>query len=310
MTGSAASYDDCQLYTSAPLSGVQAGLMLAIKPTTASNSPNVVGFYNSVPNATDRPIAGWHIRYDSGGPRPAWTAWVAITTGYTHSQPLITVTTDTGALWFINDGTVNRLVWCLTPIDAPLLTPNLLLSRYHASLMTIDYVMVRQLGEPFTSHYAVTSQSVDTAISGTSYTTTANAIHDLTVTAPDPLANTCELRYRVLDDNNYWTAYFDAAGAFKVDSVAAGVATNRISSAAAIAAGETRTIRAMCDGTKHNHYSFTSTISLLKAGETNVSHLDAQTAVKPVAGAGWTLGALRSFPVTADAYAELSNDLP
>lgn len=169
----------------------------------------------------------------------------------------------------------------------------------------VDYLRVRQLPAPFDTDYGIAALDVNPGVSGTLYTAVANAIHDLTVTAPNPLANTCELRYRVLDDNNYWTAYFDATGAFKLDSVSGGVATNRISVAAVATAGNTYTIRVICDGTKHNCYTLEGTTWTKRGSEVDVSHQDSQTAVKPVAGVGWTLGRLTSWPRTAAAYAEL-----
>lgn len=169
----------------------------------------------------------------------------------------------------------------------------------------VDYLRVRQLPAPFDTDYGLAALDVNPGVSGTAYTAVANAIHDLAVTAPDPLANTCELRYRVLDDNNYWSAYFDATGAFKLDSVSGGVATNRISVAAVATAGNTYTIRVLCDGTKHNCYTLSGTTWTKRGSEVNVSHQDSQTTVKPVAGTGWTLGRLTNWPRTSAAYAEL-----
>ena len=75
--------------------------------------------------------------------------------------------------------------------------------------------------------------------------------------------------------------------------------------AGVIAAGGTRTICITADGTKHNAYTLSGTAWSKRGAEVNVSHQDTQTAVKAVAGAGWTLGRLVSWPTVSAAYAEL-----
>jgi len=170
-----------------------------------------------------------------------------------------------------------------------------------------DNWFVRGLPAPFTDAALLTVVNEATPVSGQPYTATADAIHDLTVTAPNPLTGECALEYRVTDDDNKWRAYFNDSGAFRLDSVLAGTPTNRINVAGAIAAGETRTIRVWTYGSLHNCYTRAGiTTDWTKRGSgINLSHQNTATTIKPVAGAGWVLGALRSYPTTSPAYAEL-----
>lgn len=305
MTGNGISYLDCQLYTAVAFP-VVAGLMASFDfiYIATPSSYFVFGFHNTTPHGGDWPLAGWHT-YTSVSPRVAMgMSLYNVTSGATYGT-LYVVLTAAGALWFQKISGTIKLIFQTTTLPTAITTPKIFLSRHTANLGRGGFIRVRQLPAPFDTDYGIAALDVNPGVSGTLYTAVANAIHDLAVTAPNPLANTCELRYRVLDDNNYWTAYFDATGAFKLDSVSGGVATNRISVAAVATAGNTYTIRVLCDGTKHNCYTLSGTTWTKRGSEVNVSHQDSQTTVKPVAGTGWTLGRLTSWPRTSAAYAEL-----
>jgi hypothetical protein len=209
-----------------------------------------------------------------------------------------------GAFYFVRDpGDLWRL-WFVTVSDT---SSNLYagFDIFHAVSRKLDWLRIRDLPAPFNTDYGIATLHETTAVSGTAYTGVADAIIDLTVTAPNPLANTCELRYRVLDDQNYWTAYFDSAGAFKLDSVSGGTATNRISVAGVIAAGQTQIIRVICRGTKHACYTLAGATWTWQGSEIDISHQDTQTTIKPVAGTGWVLGQLDCWPRQSPYYAEL-----
>lgn len=218
----------------------------------------------------------------------------------------------TGGHLFLKDGETWKLVW-VDPFSTKNLTPQVGVISMGRRGFAVSHLRARQLPLPFSDDSFVAVNEA-APVSGTAYTSVADGLHHLTVTAPVPLANSVELRYRVLDDENYWTAYFDDEGAFNLDSVAGGVATNRINVAAAIAAGETLTLVAICEDTKHNCYSqlahATNRRFAKRGSEINVSHQDTQTTLKPVAGVGWTLGRLTSWPRTDAAYAELDKVSP
>lgn len=145
-------------------------------------------------------------------------------------------------------------------------------------------------------------------VSGTLYTASADLLAEATFTAPDPLANTAELRFRVQDDQNYWTAYFNAAGAFRVDSVSGGSATNRINVAGVMAAGGTRTIRVATNGSLISAFTKSGATWTRQGSTINVSHLNTQTNVAVVLGAGWSAANLVSFPRTSPLYNVLDRE--
>lgn len=183
-------------------------------------------------------------------------------------------------------------------------------SGYHATFSNatssgaFDFLGVRDLPAPFLDHASLAIVNETAPVSGTPYTATADAIHDLEVTAPNPLSGSAGIKYRVTDENNYWTAYLNDAGTFRADSVAAGTPTNRVNVAGVAAAGQARTIRVICNGTKHNYYTLAGTTWTKRGGEITLSHQDTATAIVPEA-TDYTLGALRSYPTTSPAYAEL-----
>ena len=201
----------------------------------------------------------------------------------------------TGAFFYLKGGVYTnwQLVW-VTPNSTTATLYGVYSKFTVAHAMRMDELKISQLGAPFLADSTIATQLVTTAVSGTTYAGVADGIFDLTVTAANPLALTGELRFRVQDASNYWTAYFAADGSFNLDSVAAGVATNRITVASVITAAALRIIRVRSHGSKINCYTRTSaTASWTKRGaEINVSHLDTLTDVVPVVGAGWTLGAL------------------
>jgi hypothetical protein len=146
--------------------------------------------------------------------------------------------------------------------------------------------------------------------SDTLYTGTADAMIDVTFTAPNPLANTAELRFRVLDDQNYWTAYFNASGQFRIDTVSAGVATNRLNINSAIAAGETRSIRVSAIGGSVSQFTKLGVNWTRHLAPIAVSHQDTQTGVKVIIGANWTAANLVSVPTLSPIYNVFDQGLP
>jgi len=174
----------------------------------------------------------------------------------------------------------------------------------YAAEGSLSLLAVRDLPAPFDADDGIASVNEATVVPGTSYTATADAIHDLEVTAPNPLSGSAALKYRVTDADNYWTAYLNDAGAFRADSVAAGTPTNRVNVASVAVAAEVRTIRVITTGTKHNYYTLAGTNWTKRGGEIKLSHQDTATAIVPEA-TDYTLDALRSYPTTSPAYAEL-----
>lgn len=266
---------------------------------TAPDANGVYGVFHAGSLASWQPYAadgGTHIVPDP----------FVVNTWYTWAVVL----RATGAFFYLKGGVYTDwvLVWVNPNVTtAPLYGVHSKFST--AAAARLDSVKISQLAAPFLLDSTIATQLVTTAVSGTTYPGVADGIFDLTVTAPNPLALSAELRFRVQDSTNYWVAYFDSLGAFNLDSVASGIPTNRINVAAVIAATNTRIIRVRSHGTKINCYTRTSaTATWTKRGaEINVSYLDALTDVVPVVGAGWTLGKLdvwNRYP-NSDAKAQL-----
>jgi hypothetical protein len=171
-----------------------------------------------------------------------------------------------------------------------------MLSAFTNALFPQQYLRITTLAGVFATEHGTTSVNVASPVSLAEHTATADQIVELTVTAPGVLANECGIRYRITDANNYWRAYFNSAGAFRVDSVSAGVATNRINVAGVIAGAGTATIRVICEGSLHDAYTLAGTTWTKRGSQLNVSHQNSSTNVTAEIGAGWTVANLRSYP--------------
>jgi len=229
---------------------------------------------------------------------------VATITSATDYQVMILEDGTTGAHLFIKGGTEypswTYLFSFLTYTDSPLFPT---VGYSSNGTRYVDWWRVIDLPSPFNSTFGWATLVQASPASGTDYAGDADGNYTLTVTAPGTLAGTTaigvELRYRVQDANNFWTAYFREDGAFRVDSVSAGVVTNRINVAGAITNGVTRTIQIATNGSKHNAYTLAGSNWTKQGSELNISHLNSQTTVKAVLGSGWSVSNLRSVPRTS-----------
>lgn len=172
----------------------------------------------------------------------------------------------------------------------------------------IDTATVYQLPAPFTTDFGIALLNVASPVSGTEYTGDADAIIDLTVTAPGTLdgeaTTRCGFYYRAdADLTPAWHCYVDGTGAFRVDSIAAnGTRTNRINVAGVMAGGGTRTLRVICDGSLHNAYSQSGGLWTDRGAQIDLSLNDTATTIKPEVPAGWSAANLRCYPRTSSAY--------
>ena len=209
----------------------------------------------------------------------------------------------TGAFLFLKGGTqfpAWTLGWVFQSGTQTPLYPSLQYQK--AGAVTVDYLRVRQLGAPFTTDNGIATLNVASP-AVQDYTATADQILDLTLTAPaGSITTEAGIIYRKLDANNYWRAYFNTAGAFRVDSVSGGVATNRVGTSGAITAGATRTIRIRMSGSRQDAYTLNNVTWTKRGAQFNVSHQDTQVTVQPQIGAGWAAPNLRSCPNTSSAY--------
>jgi hypothetical protein len=92
-----------------------------------------------------------------------------------------------------------------------------------SSTVLANYFRVGLLPYPFNGEWATAYAASPSG----SYTGTGDQLLDVTLTAPGTISTEAGVKYRVQDVNNYWRVYFNTSGALRVDSVEAGVATNR-----------------------------------------------------------------------------------
>lgn len=174
----------------------------------------------------------------------------------------------------------------------------------------LDYIRARQLTQAeWTTQNGIMTVDQSTPSSGTNYTATADALHDIAFTLDgSPTANeTIELRYRVQDANNYWTAFIERNGSntawdVQLDSVSASIPTNRIS---VTGVGTPDRLRVICDGSKHNMFTRSGISWTKRGGTVSVSHLNTETAINTTYDAGNTVSTLLSIPRTSVEYSEL-----
>lgn len=270
------------------------------------NGKPIIGLNNSDAFAT---IENMYYGYDASvsGPQLSLSGTSGkVASPLSLSNNAAIVLGETGARLFLIANLGWELAWrWLAGADTPLYA---ILQGGILSSQEIDTFVVRDLPAPLNSDYGTSVINEAAPVSGTIYPAAINAIHDLTITAPDPLAESAELRFRVADATNYWRAYFTDAGALRIDSVLNGTPTNRLNVAGVIAAGETVTLRI--------YNRFTRVLAYTLAGDTWThrggviyAFNSLNSAVVPVAGAGWTLGALRSDPLASDDYLELYRSL-
>jgi hypothetical protein len=263
-----------------------------------SNNPgfgSAAGIDNSIAKAS-----GTTINYAAGAALIAGHTFESLSSN--TSYQVAVVLRSAGAFYFSKLSGTWELMW----VDAAGTTATVYpMFGNFDSAGSLDYFRLGDLPAPFTTDNGIAT--VNAASPSGSYTATADQLIELTLTAPGTITTEAGFRFRVVDSNNYWRAYFNTSGAFRVDSVETGVATNRINVAGVITAGATRTIRVISDGTAQDAFSL-ATATWTKRGSqlTNDIHTTA-TGIETDIGAGWTAANLRSYPRTSSTYNLLDN---
>lgn len=143
------------------------------------------------------------------------------------------------------------------------------------------------------------SQNVASPVSGETYSGTPSAIIEMTL-AVVTMSDACGFKFRVADANNYWYAYFDAAGAFKVDRIINGSpdgGSPYVNVAGVQANGGTRRIRVRADGSSLDFYTKSAAGAgtwTKRGGTISDLLLSAYSDIIPVAGATYTISNLQS----------------
>lgn len=144
----------------------------------------------------------------------------------------------------------------------------------------------------------VTSSIAD----GTTFTGAADSIIHATIQSPNPLANSAEIRYRVVDANNYWFVRATSGGALQAGRVESGVETLGVDLASQIAIATTYTIEVQAIGNVHRVYLRTGTFqSVLKGTITQTTAMDSATGMR-VNRSSYLVNALRVWPVNSTKY--------
>ena len=263
-----------------------------------SNNPgfgSAAGIDNSIAKAS-----GTTINYAAGAALIAGHTFESLSSN--TSYQVAVVLRSAGAFYFSKLSGTWELMW----VDAAGTTATVYpMFGNFDSAGSLDYFRLGDLPAPFTTDNGIAT--VNASSPSGSYTGTADQIIEMTLTSPGTITTEAGFRFRVLDANNYWRAYFNTSGAFRVDSVEAGVATNRINVAAVISTSQTRTIRVISDGTAQDAFTLSgATWSQRGSRLTNDIHTT-QTGIATDVGAGWTAANLRSYPRTSSTYNLLDN---
>lgn len=178
--------------------------------------------------------------------------------------------------------------------------------KSHTGAGNMDAVGVRDLA-------AVANwwtSNVASPVSNTQYPSDADGEYILTVTAPTLAGTTAvgsEMRFRVQDANNYWSAQLLEDGSFKVISVSGGTPTDRVAAiASVISNGATLTMKVAVHGNRGRAYTLSGSTWTTRGSEWNVNFLPTATIMQPVLGTGWTGANLESMPRKDAKYQPLS----
>lgn len=170
-----------------------------------------------------------------------------------------------------------------------------------SSTVLANYFRVGLLPYPFNGEWATAYAASPSG----SYTGTGDQLLDVTLTAPGTISTEAGVKYRVQDVNNYWRVYFNTSGALRVDSVEAGVATNRANVAGMISGSATRRVRVIMYGSTQRIFTETAGVWTQRASVTGNATFSTQTGITTDVGAGWTAADLRSYARTSPQYSIL-----
>lgn len=192
-----------------------------------------------------------------------------------------------------------------------------MLGNFNCANNTLDKMDERQLAGYWLDDN-IHSLRQSPPVSATVYDT-ANALDNapgsafiyLSYTLPGTTAGrVLELKFNYQDANNYWVARVERNAGntqwdFEVDSVSAGVATNRVTVTNIGTNGE---IAIKTNGSLRNFYvNAQGAIPVKRGAQVNVSHLDTETEVSVVTtGTGWTLSLLEVIPRDSDLYGRIT----
>lgn len=212
----------------------------------------------------------------------------------------------TGGAWFARVAGVWELVWRFTDDATATMGAMLFLSRFFNPDFQIDEQVIRQLPAPFDTTFGISTFTDTTLADLDTFTGTADAIISLemTLSGAASAGDIVGYKYRMQDASNYWYAYVKRNAGntdwdVLIDSVAAGVATNRLT---VTGVGSVNLLRIIAIGSTHNAYTRTTTAWTKRGAQVSVSHMNTQTGMQLIAAAGTTLTRLTSDPKVSAVY--------
>lgn len=212
----------------------------------------------------------------------------------------------TGGKIITKDGAGTPTLQWVYPSNNAALFAKMILSAVAMNITTDDWDVFDYA--PLASDFIDTSVHTTPGASGNTFTAQADGIHHLAFTLGAGSANlvAVELRYRITDANNYYTAYIkrnagNTAWDLLVDKVVAGTPTNLKTTTGV---GTPTRIIVWTSGSAYEHYTDTGSASTQRDTGT-----DATYTTQALIGAAWdastTIGSLDSWPLTNSLYANL-----
>lgn len=177
---------------------------------------------------------------------------------------------------------------------------------------TIDVLRVLALGGDIaTSKHFVEVDKTSSIVNGETHTISADALIDVSATAPNPLSGAgVRVRYRVVDANNYQYAELNGSGEFVCGKVVDGTPTVYQTVSSVIGNGQTRRIRIFADGS--NLVFLTTSSGTGGLGIVTERHVATDATFASATGlqvdidAAWSCPLLQVFPVQHAGYEVLS----
>lgn len=277
------------------------GRTLIAKDINLATARALVGFYDSADSTavlSAEPSGNANINENGN------TATSALGTAGSTTYDLALVLRSAGGFVIRGESGTGRLAWVATAG-----TGSTLRATYKAiagtALRKVSEMAVVTLAGLLAADDDIATINQASPTADQDYTATADKILHLTVTAPGTLSGAAGIRHSVQDANNYHWAGFGSSGEFRAYKVVAGVLTeysSAINVAGVITTSAARTIVVKRDGNKLNFWTYAAGVPTKRGGEITDTSFSSATTVTPKADAGWTLGALRSYPMDHAAY--------
>lgn len=231
--------------------------------------------------------------FDGGLVAPIpFTSWSGLT-----DESFSIMLLSTGFLVFKRTNGKVRLHWVGVTSSASNLYP---VFKNYVGVGGMDYIKVRDF--TLASDTVLATMYQATPVSGTLYQGSADGTFDLVMVSPSSLANQTELRFRVVDDSNYWVAYLKADGSLIISKFVAGVETVVRTVTSVVTTSQTIRVRIMAVADKISAMTYTGTAWTMRGTQITDAFQQTATGVKAVIGATWSASGLASWSYESGNY--------